>query len=64
MKTHGHFLGIPYDWRQPTIARIKQRLWNKNDHHLLTPKVFGWGYAINFYEFVRRLTAFLNFKTK
>jgi hypothetical protein len=49
------FLGIPYDWRLPTIALIKERSWNPGDRRILTPKVFGWGYSINFYEVGRRL---------
>ncbi len=49
------FLGFPYDWRRPTMARIKQRSWNPNDRHVLTPKAFGWGYDINFYELGRRI---------
>jgi hypothetical protein len=49
------FLGIPYDWRPPTIALIKERSWNPSDRRILTPKVVGWGYSINFYEVGRRL---------
>jgi hypothetical protein len=48
-------LGIPYDWRAPTMARLRQRWWNPEDRRILTPKTFGWGYAINFYELGRRL---------
>ena len=49
------FLGVPYDWRAPTMARIKERTWNPNDSRVFTPHVFGWGYSINFYELGRRL---------
>ncbi len=49
------FLGIPYDFRRPTWARIKERVWNPNDRHVFTSKGFGWGYSINFYELARRL---------
>ena len=49
------FLGIPYDFRKPTWARIKERTWNPHDHHVFTAKGFGWGYSINFYELGRRL---------
>ncbi|HXT38123.1 MAG TPA: DUF5808 domain-containing protein [Chloroflexota bacterium] len=54
-ETPKRFLGIPYDWRPPSMARIKQRSWNPNDRRVLTPKMFGWGYSINFYELGRRL---------
>ncbi|HVC82529.1 MAG TPA: hypothetical protein VNL35_18745 [Chloroflexota bacterium] len=49
------FLGIPYDWRSPSMARIKERSWNPNDRRVFTPKMLGWGYSINFYELGRRL---------
>lgn len=43
----GQFLGIPYDFRRPTLSRIKARFWNPADDRLLTPMAFGWGYAVN-----------------
>jgi hypothetical protein len=49
------FLGIPYDWRLPTWSRVKQRYWNPHDHRIFTPKVWGWGWAINCHEVARRL---------
>jgi hypothetical protein len=54
MQRTGKFLGIPYDWRRPTIARMKQRWWNPRDRRLFTPKVTGWGYDINFARLFRR----------
>jgi hypothetical protein len=55
MGKSGSFLGLPYDWRRPTRARFRQRLWNKRDRRVFTPKTFGWGWSINFYELGRRL---------
>ena len=46
MKT-GTFLGVPYDWRRPTVERLKSRWWNPAEPRLFTPKTFGWGYDIN-----------------
>jgi hypothetical protein len=46
----GTFLGLPYDWRKPTVARVLSRMWNPAEPRLLTPKVWGWGYDINFYR--------------
>ncbi len=43
----GTFLGIPYDWRRPTVARAKSCWWNADDRRLFTPKSFGWGWDIN-----------------
>jgi hypothetical protein len=54
-KKTGLFLGIPYDWRRPRRKTIKQRVWNPKERRILTPKTFGWGYSINFYELLRRL---------
>lgn len=43
----GELLGLPYDLRRPTLARVKARLWQPGGP-LLTPKVWGWGYTFNF----------------
>jgi len=50
----GKFLGIPYDWRRPTLARAKSRWWNPRDRRLFTPKTFGWGFDINLARLFRR----------
>jgi hypothetical protein len=54
MNKTGKFLGVPYDWRRPTLARVKQRRWNRSDPRLFTPKSFGWGFDINFARLLRR----------
>jgi hypothetical protein len=51
----GKFLRMPYDWRRPTVARVKSRWWNRRDRRIFTPKSYGWGYDVNFYEVARRL---------
>ena len=51
----GTFLGIPYDWRRPTWARMKERYWNPEDPRLLAPHMFGWGWSINVYELLHRV---------
>jgi hypothetical protein len=51
----GKLAGMPYDLRKPTVARLKSRWWNPNDHRVFTPKTFGWGYDINLYEVGRRM---------
>jgi hypothetical protein len=40
---------MPYDWRKPTGARARARLWNPDDPRLWPPKAFGWGYSLNLY---------------
>jgi hypothetical protein len=51
----GKFLGVPYDWRRPTVERVKSRWWNRDDARILTPRAFGWGYDFNLAEIARRL---------
>jgi len=54
-KGTGKFLGVPYDWRRPTKARIKSRWWNDDDPRILTPRAFGWGYDLNLAQVGRKL---------
>ena len=51
----GRFLGIQCDWRRPTRARIKSRMWNDEDTRIFTPRAFGWGYDLNVAQVLRRL---------
>lgn len=50
----GTFWGVPYDWRRPTKARFKQRMWNADDPRVMTPRAYGWGYDVNFYRLFHR----------
>ena len=40
-------LGMPYEFRRPTMARARARLWNPGGP-LFPPKVWGVGWALNF----------------
>ncbi len=51
----GRFLGLPHDLRKPTLSKVKTRFWNPEDERLLTPMVFGWGYALNVYRLAHAL---------
>ena len=60
----GRFLGLPYDWRRPTLQGIgpARRLaigsatgWNPRERRIFVPKAFGWGYGLNFHALLRRL---------
>lgn len=42
----GRFLGIPYDWRFPTLLKAVRRIYQPGGP-LFVPKVFGWGWTIN-----------------
>ncbi len=50
----GTFLKVPYDWRRPTLARTKERWWNPAERRLITPRVYGWGWDLNFARLLRR----------
>ena len=52
---HGRFAGLPYDWRRPTLDRLRKGLWNPAEPRVLVPKAFGWGYGINVAALMRRL---------
>ena len=45
---HGEVAGfVPYDFRVPTVARFKERIWDPKGEHLLSPQVFGGGWTVN-----------------
>lgn len=51
VESHGKILGVvPYDLRRPTLARMKERLWNPGDERVVVPRVFGAGWTFNFYQ--------------
>ena len=47
---HGRIGGrIPYDFRMPTIERMRAAFWNKDTSQILVPQPFGVGWTINLY---------------
>ncbi|MSQ27319.1 MAG: hypothetical protein EXR51_04160 [Dehalococcoidia bacterium] len=56
VRPQGSVLGVPYDFRLPTVARLKQTYWNPADHRVVVPRVFGVGFDLNFGALVRRVT--------
>lgn len=45
---HGVVAGfVPYDYRMPTLDRIKERLWAPDSEHVFNPQVFGVGWTVN-----------------
>lgn len=45
----GRIASVPYDFRRPTLARLKARWWNPADRRFFTPKTFGAGWDLNLY---------------
>src|SRR5487761_33493 len=47
----GRLLGIvPYDFRPPTLQRIRDAYWNPGSDRLFSERVFGVGWAINLHR--------------
>jgi hypothetical protein len=53
---HGNVLGIPYDFRRPTLAKICQTFWNDQTTQLLVPQAFGMGWSINVYPLLHLMS--------
>lgn len=54
---HGQVLGmVPYDFRPPTLERVRQAFWSPDDPRILTPTVFGVGWTLNFGRLSRVVT--------
>lgn len=51
---HGRALGVPYDFRLPTVERLRARFWNPDDERIIVPQVVGIGWTINVYQLKRR----------
>ena len=52
---HGNVACFPYDFRTPTLDKIKDTLWNPYDSRLLMPTVFGLGWSINLYALMEAM---------
>jgi hypothetical protein len=53
---NGKLLGaIPYDFRLPTIERLRQAYWNPRSPKLFTDRPFGVGWSVNIPTVLRRL---------
>ena len=48
----GSLFNIPYDFRWPTIERLRAAFWNRETAQVLVPQAFGMGWTINFYPLI------------
>jgi hypothetical protein len=46
---------IPYDFRMPTLQRLKEGYWNPDSTNIFSSEVFGVGWAINFYALLEKM---------
>ena len=53
-RSHGTFMGVPFEFRPPTPRRVKERWWNPSDRRVFTPHVFGVGWSLNLHRLLRR----------
>ena len=53
---HGKLLGVvPYDFRIPSLERLRQAYWNPRSPKLFTDRPFGVGWSVNIPTVLRRL---------
>ena len=52
---HGRVAGVPYDFRRPSLQRLRDAYWNPQDPRVFTDKVIGVGWAVNFAQLIPRL---------
>jgi uncharacterized membrane protein len=52
---HGRILYVPYDFRIPTLERLRERFWAP-DQPLIVPQLFGVGWSINVGRLVALVT--------
>ena len=51
----GRILNVPYDFRVPTMERLRRRVWNRDEPRVFTPTIFGVGWSLNFFQVVHQL---------
>ena len=52
---HGKLGAIPYDFRLPTLDRLRAAFWNDADERIFTKTVWGIGWNINFYALLGKM---------
>lgn len=45
---------VPYEFRKPTVDRLKNSVWNPGDDRLFVPMAFGVGWSVNLARFLGR----------
>lgn len=52
---HGKLGFIPYDFRLPTLERIRDAYWNPESDRVISNEVFGIGWAVNFHALLEKM---------
>jgi hypothetical protein len=54
---HGRVAGlVPYDFRLPTLERVREAYWNPDEPRIFTERILGIGWAINLYSLLQVLS--------
>ena len=54
-RSHGTFMRVPFEFRVPTVERVRERWWNPEDESILTQHVFEVGWSLNLYQIGKKL---------
>jgi hypothetical protein len=52
---HGKLGFIPYDFRLPTIERLKETYWNPENERVFVPLACGIGWTLNFHALLEKM---------
>jgi hypothetical protein len=52
---HGRILRVPYDYRPPSLQRLREAYWNPEDSTIFQPRVMGVGWGVNFPALFKQL---------
>jgi hypothetical protein len=45
---HGEIAGVPYDFRPPTVEKVRRSAWDPDNPKTVVPPAFGVGWSVNF----------------
>lgn len=51
---------VPYDFRIPTIDRLREAYWNPDTDEIFSEKVFGVGWAVNIPVAVKKVSEIMS----
>jgi hypothetical protein len=58
---HGKVAGVvPYDFRLPTLERLRLAYWNPESDEIFSDRVFGVGWAVNIPVAARKVAALVD----
>jgi hypothetical protein len=52
---HGKLGIIPYDFRLPTVERLRESFWNPDSNDIFTPGFWGIGWSVNLLAILERM---------